>query len=232
MSDRDAAGRRTRRQFLAGASVAGAVGLAGCGALGGGGNGKETIVEGDWLDSLSNEPVDKESDGTLPTPVIGDPNADVVVMAFEDYACPHCAHYALEIFPDLASEYIEPGTIRYEHHEFPLPLTNASWRAPSAARAVQHTVGAKAYWTFSHSLFANQSNLGSSLYGDLAKKVGADPKTIKNAAAKKRFHETIKTDRQRGAKLGVRGTPTIFVNGTKLKRYDFETIKQAIESER
>lgn len=203
----------TRRRFLAGGAVAGTAGLAGCGAL----NSGETKTT-----------VGPDAE-TLPTPVRGNPDADVTVMAFEDYACGHCAAFVLDYLPNLISEYIEPGTIRYEHHDFPLPLSNESWRAPSAARAVQDTAGADAFWEFSHRLYKNQSDLGPSLYETLAEAVGADPKTVRSAAVDETYGTTVVADKQFGKSLGVDSTPTVFVNGTALDRYDFETISQAID---
>lgn len=214
MTHRDSAGRSTRRQFLAAGTVAGVMGLAGCGALGGGGSDRTTV------------PDDAE---TLPTPVLGDPDADVTVMAFEDYVCGHCRSYVLEEFPRLESEYIEPGTIRYEHHEFPLPMNQESWRAPNAARAVQDTVGDEAYWQFSHTLFENQDRLGPSLYEEVAAQVGADPGTVRTAAVEEHYETTVVADRQYGESLGIRGTPAIFVDGSKTSGYGFGTIKAAIE---
>lgn len=207
--------RSTRRQFLAGTAAAGVVGLAGCGGLGG------TDDDGTPV------PADAE---TLPTPVLGDPDADVTVMAFEDYVCPHCASYVLEVLPRLISEYVEPGTVRYEHHDFPLPLSDDSWRAPSAARAVQETVGPKAYWEFSRRLYANQSDLGPELYASLAEEVGADPETVRTAAVEQRYETTVRADRQYGRDLGVDSTPTVFVDGSAVGGYGFDTIAQAIEN--
>ncbi|WEL17471.1 Protein-disulfide isomerase [Halorhabdus sp. SVX81] len=202
----DSAARSTRRAFIGGLAVTGTVGLAGCSGLFGG--------------------------NTLPTPVRGDPDADVTVGVFKDYACGHCAAYTLEQLPALESEYIEPGVIRYEQYDLPIPLSQESWRAPNAARAVQDTVGLDAYWEFSHALFANQDRLGLGLYEELASEVGADPETVRSAAADRKYDPTVKESRQHGVDLGVDATPTIVVNGKTLKSYGFNTIVQAIEAER
>jgi len=204
----------TRRRFLASVAGASAVGLAGCGELGG--------------SDSDGTPVPSDAE-TLPTPVLGDPDADVTVMAFEDYACGHCASYVLQEFPQLIDEYVKPGQIRYEHHDFPLPLSQQSWRAPSAARAVQDTVGPEAYWQFSQSLYANQSSLGPELYATLAEEVGADPETVRTAAVEERYETTVRADRQYGDGLGVDSTPTVFVDGSALDSYAFDAISQAIE---
>ncbi|MFC7045436.1 DsbA family protein [Halobacteriaceae archaeon GCM10025711] len=186
----------SRRRLLVAAGAATA-GLSGCLGLGGG-------------PSASGDAVSE-----LPPPVRGDPEADVTVMAFEDYACPHCAHYVLNILPDVVSNYAEPGKIRYEHHDFPIPVDGVeSWRAGSAARAVQDTVGMDAFWEYSHKLYANQRNLGLDLYEQLAREVGAeDPGAIRAAAEANRYKPVLEADRQKGSDMGVGGTPTVFVNG-------------------
>lgn len=209
--------RSTRRAFLGGLTVAGTVGLAGCSALSGGETPTDTI--------------DPDAE-TLPTPVRGDPDADVTVEVFKDYACGHCAAYTLQVFPALQTEYIDPGTIRYEYYDRPLPLSVESWRAPNAARAVQDTVGVDAFWTFSHGLFANQGRLGPSLYAALASEVGADPDTVRSAAADRSYDATVRSSRQYAIDQGVDATPTIIVNGTMLDSYGFDAISQAIDAER
>jgi|AntRauTorcE11898_2_1112593.scaffolds.fasta_scaffold16077_2 protein-disulfide isomerase len=214
MRDFDSTDYSTRRRFLAGTAVAGAIGLAGCGNLGGTDIDKTTVPPGT---------------DTLPTPVLGDPDADVTVMAFEDYVCGHCASYVTGTFPDLLSEYVEPGRIRYEHHEFPLPLSDESWRAPNAARAVQDTVGAEAYWEYSKALYENQGDLGADLYETLAEQVGADPDTVRTAAVEEAYDATIVADREYGRSLGVDSTPSIFVDGSATRGYDFDTVAQAID---
>ncbi|CCQ32610.1 Membrane protein putative [Halorhabdus tiamatea SARL4B] len=215
----DNAARSTRRAFIGGLAIAGTAGLAGCSALSGDDDGIPTIT------------VDPETE-TLPTPVRGDPDADVTVAAFEDYACGHCATYVLEHLPSIVNDYVEPGVIRYEHYDFPLPLSQESLRAPSAARAVQDTVGLDAYWEFSHALFENQGRLGLSLYEELASEVGADPAVVRAAAEERRYDPTVAESRQYGLQRGVEATPTVIVNGTVLDSYAADVIAQAIEAER
>ena len=214
----------TRRGFLAGGAVIGSAGLAGCGILGGGDE-SVSIYEPD----VPTDTATPDSDGLLPTPVLGNPEADTTVLAFEDYVCGHCATYVTDHFSKLGPEYLDPETIRYEHHDFPLPLSAESNRAPNAARAVQDTVGSAAYWEYSQRLYRNQSDLGPDLYASLAEKVGADPDVVRDAAVNQRYSETIQADKQYGKSLNVDSTPTIFVNGTTLSGYDFETISQAID---
>lgn len=213
----DSSARSTRRAFLGGLAVAGSAGLAGCSALSG--------------DRPSAPTIDPETE-TLPTPVRGDPDADVTVAAFEDYACGHCATYVLEELPTVVADYVKPGIIRYEHYDLPLPLSQESLRAPSAARAVQDTVGLDAYWEFSHALFENQGRLGLSLYEELAGDVGADPEFVRTAAEERRYDATVAESRQYGMDQGIDATPSVVVNGQLLDSYAADAIAEAIEAER
>lgn len=235
---------RTRRRFLAGAATATAIGVAGCGS-----DGSDT--EDDPDDDT--EPTGNEtgpaatttagesdptttaaapaSDGVLDPPVAGDPEADVTVMVFEDYACPHCADYSLNVFPEIRSQYVDTEEIRYEFRDFPIPVSPESSRAANAARAVQDTVGDAAYYTYSKQLFENQSNLGLDTYESEANDVdGADPAAIRAAGAEESYTETVQADRQRGVEMGVGGTPEVFVDGSIVEGgATVENITDAIE---
>jgi len=93
-------------------------------------------------------------------PVIVDPEADVVVQAFGDFTCGHCATYKLEHFPTIREEYIDPGEVRYEHWDFPIPV-NETWAVPvaSAARGVGARQGAEAFFSFASTAYESQREL-------------------------------------------------------------------------
>jgi len=207
--------RPTRRAYLAGAATAAvgvAAGLAGC--LGGGGSGGST---GTTVDSL-------------PPPVQGDPNADVVVKVFEDFSCPHCREYELTVLPQLESAYVKPGTIRYEHHDFPIPVDKRwSWVVASAARGVQDHVGDAAFFEYSHSLFAHQTEYSLDLIASLAADVGADGKVIRRDAKDQTYRPVVEADRKQGVAMGLQGTPQVYVNGTMLSSHGYDAVSKAID---
>jgi protein-disulfide isomerase len=218
---------RTRRRFLAGSAAAGVAGLAGCGALNANESAPDTETPGD---SGTDEERPTEAADTLPAPSLGPEDAPVTVLAFEDYACPHCREYSLEVFPEIKSEYVDSGDVYYEFHDLPIPVTEQSEPAASAARAVQDTVGVEAFWTYSKSLFENQNSLGPDTYADLAAAVGADPETVRTAAVERRYADTVQADRAAGIERGISGTPGIIVDGgDPLGSYAVETVTGAIE---
>jgi len=215
-----------RRQFLAG-SAALATAIAGCSSNDGGSDPPELGTIADATPPSGDQP--------LPTPVAGDPDADVTVAAFEDYACPHCGTYSLEVFPQLAADYLESGDIRYEFHDFPIPVDEQrSWQAASAARAVQAGAGNQAYFVYAERLFRNQDALDLSTYESLTEGLSVDSSTVREAASDRRYDETVSADKQRGVDRGVDGTPIVFVDGEVVQWQEiaYDPVREAIEAAR
>ena len=219
---------RTRRSLLAGAASVGVVGAAGC--LGGGGGGStdggNTIDAGEYDCDLS-EPSDPDLDFR---PVIGDPEADVVVRAFEDFTCGHCATYKLEHFPAIREEYVAPGEVRYEHWDFPIPV-NEAWAVPvaSAARGVGARNGSEAFFEFASAAYESQGSYSGEAIGAAAETAGADPCAAVADAQFAAYEDASMSDRSEGQSMGVSGTPTIFVNGEAVADSRAETIAAAID---
>jgi protein-disulfide isomerase len=154
---------------------------------------------------------------------------------YEDYACPHCATYSESVYPQVRDDYLADGTIRYEFHDFPIPVDETvSWGAASAARAVQDTAGDEAYFTYSERLFANQNQLGPDTYADLTEGLEVDGETVRAAATGELYRPTVSGDREAGIDRGVEGTPTVFVNDERVEWSEiaYEPVQSAIEAAR
>ena len=95
---------RTRRGYLAAAAGVGLGATAGC--LGGGSGGANGCT-------IEDEPAVSE----LPAPTLGASDADVTVLAFEDFACPHCATFHQNVLPQLEEDYIDPGKVHFTYRE-------------------------------------------------------------------------------------------------------------------
>lgn len=177
----------------------------------------------------SADPTDKVE--SLPTPAIGRDDAPVTVRTFQDYACPHCRTFTLEVLPVLREEYVRPGRARVEHYDFPIPVDPTwSWQAPSAARAVQDRQGTTAFFEYCDRLYAHQDRLSPEVVADLARTVGADGSAVRKAAVTERYRPVIERDREHGKDAGVEATPTVFVGDERLPDYSYATISAAIEA--
>ena len=210
---------RTRRGYLAAAAGVGLGATAGC--LGGGSSGASGCT-------IEDEPTVSE----LAAPTLGPSDADVTVLAFEDFACPHCATYSLEVFPQIRSEYVESGVVRYEFHDFPIPVDERwSWQAASAARGVQDETDDETFFEYSHALFENQGDFSQARITELANDVEAPGCAIQADAVNETYRPVIEADRQRAIDRGAQGTPAIFVAGRAVSP-TYDAIASAIEAER
>ncbi len=203
--------RVTRREFVAtGIASAGIAGLAGC--LGDDEGG--VVLEG--------EPA-------LEVPVVGDPDADVTVMVFEDFSCPACRDFKLNSFPVLEEAYIEPGSIRYEHRDFPIPAGDWSWQVASAARSVYDNEGNDAFWAFTSRIY---EDLGEYSYEGIeaaADELELDGERVRRDTEEERYRDELETERERAADAGIGGTPTVVVDGEVVEEDIIETIDDALE---
>lgn len=153
----------------------------------------------------------------LPAPVKGDPGAAVTLAVFEDFACPHCADYNVEGLPELATEYVEPGEIRYEHRDLPIPVADpGSIQAANAARAVQDRHGDEAFWTYATALFERSGEIpggAPDLVAAIADEQGHDGEAIRTAALDRDYEATVQADREEAVELGVEATPSFVLDG-------------------
>lgn len=210
--------KTTRRALLAAAGGS-LISMTGClGSVTGGSGGGCDLSARDTVQSL-------------PRPSMGPDDAAVTIMAFEDFACPHCRTYHLEEFPSIESELVGDG-VRYEHYDFPIPVSQQwSWAAASAARAVQDSTDDATFFDYSKALFEEQDSYSMSLVQSLAEEAGADGCDVRAAAKNERYRPVLESDRQNGVDLGVRGTPTVFVNGQQVTA-TFGEVRRAVENAR
>lgn len=149
---------------------------------------------------------------TLPTPTLGDSEADLRLQIFEDYMCPHCASFNVDHFPPLREEYIDPGHIAYEYYDFPLPVNSYSRPAANIARYVQDELGIDAFWEYKAYVYQNQGDASSDVLVDGAVDLGTDADEA-DYARHGVYDPVITADREYGDELGVQGTPWVFLNG-------------------
>lgn len=166
----------------------------------------------------------------LPAPVRGSETASVTVAIYTDFACPHCQEFFLKEFPKVRQR-VSSGTARYVHHDFPIPVSEWSYKVASAARGVQNNTNTQslAFWKFAHMAFEHQNEYSLSLLSRLARNVEAPPQTIRRAAKKLPYCRLLKRERKRGIERGVEGTPTVFVHDRKLEAPTADELVKAIE---
>lgn len=160
-------------------------------------------------------------------PSIGPSNAPITIVEFSDYQCPFCRRWHEQVYESLLNAY--PGKIRmvYRH----LPLTSIHPDAFPAAEAAMCAGEQNAYWQFHEKLFSSDA-LGSSVYAKYADELGLDMDTFQSCISERRFQEAVQADLDFAVNLGVRSTPTFFINGLAIVgAQPLDIFKQVIDKE-
>jgi uncharacterized membrane protein/protein-disulfide isomerase len=171
----------------------------------------------------------------MPLPVAAD-GATVVVVKFNDYQCPPCKQTYLDYKPVIAKwRASHASAVKYIVKDYPLePECNPNapggqhLAACDAAVAVRLATERGRGDEMQAWLFDNQAQLTPALVRQGAKEVGRVPDFESRYAA---TIEQVKADINLGAQLGVRGTPTFFVNGVRIPGLRAEFFDAAIAYE-
>ncbi len=160
------------------------------------------------------------------TPVVGNKEAPVTIVEFVDFECPFCARY-YSALPDLVKQF--PDKVNYMIKNFPLTFQGQAVPAAKAAFAAGEQ---GKYAEMVQALFDHRKELAAEKYLQLAKELGLDVEKFKQDLTDKDkiYDEYIKADLLLGTKLGVKGTPTFFMNGKRTAARDLPSFMREIET--
>ncbi|MBI4873752.1 MAG: thioredoxin domain-containing protein [Acidobacteria bacterium] len=166
------------------------------------------------------------------TPIEGNPDSPVRVVAYEDLQCPDCATYRRMLDEKLLPAYKD--RVAFEHRDF--PLAKHAWARPAAAAArffqeINPEIGVE----YRRYALANRSQITTENFKErlaqFAKEHGVDPAKAAAAPDEARYQELVDRDLQDGVARGVSKTPTVFVNGQPfVETFSFEELSKAIEA--
>ncbi|MGE5244163.1 MAG: vitamin K epoxide reductase family protein [Betaproteobacteria bacterium] len=155
--------------------------------------------------------------------VVPKDGAKVLIVKFNDFQCPPCRQSYLAYKSIIAKYQTEqPGAVKYVFLDYPLSSECNAYVAgggphPSACEAAVAVRLARTHnreVAMEEWLFANQP----SLTPDLVKQAAHDVGDVNDWDAKYASTlELVKGDIAYGHELGVRSTPTFFVNGVKIE---------------
>jgi protein-disulfide isomerase len=143
-------------------------------------------------------------------PAIGPASAPITVLAYSDFECPFCSK-AVPVLKQLEQDY--KGKIRIAFKHQPLPFHNNAHMAAQASLAA-HEQGK--FWQFHDKLFENQRALDRPSLEKYAQELGLNTAKFKAALDSGKFKDKVDQDSKEGTAVGASGTPTFFINGTKL----------------
>jgi len=153
--------------------------------------------------------------GAEPPHIRGNANAPVTVEEFGDFQCPSCGTY----YPELKKIEAEFGDrLRVIFRENPLvPMHEHSLLAAQAAEAAG-LQGEDKFWAMHDKLYENQTTWTPAkdlvpIFVDYAKQIGLNPDQFMKDLNGEKVAQRIFQDGKRSHALGIRSTPTFFVNG-------------------
>ena len=161
-------------------------------------------------------------------PAIGPEGAAITIVEFSDYECPYCRSWHSEVFAKLMEEY--PQQVRLVYRDFPLSSIHAN--AVPAAEAANCANEQGKFWPFHNKLFSMELGLSDQAYQEYATSLGLNVQSFLECVESDRYQEEVQADYQFAADLGVRSTPTFFINGIAVVgAQPFEVFQEVIDKE-
>ncbi len=170
---------------------------------------------------------------------MGNPNAPVKVVAYEDFQCPSCRIYTEQVESMLIQNEIKNGQVYYQFRNFPIiDRSSTTKESHQAANAALCAADQGKFWEYHGMLYANQEgeNVGSFTDKRLqafAQTLGLNMSEFNSCFSADTHQNQIDADYQAGQQAGVTGTPSVFVNGKEVSPGyipTYDQMKQAIQA--
>lgn len=166
-------------------------------------------------------------------PSLGPANAPVTIVEFGDLECPDCRMEAPILRHNVRETFA--SQVRLYFKDFPLGSIHPWARAAAiAGRCVYHQ-DAKAFWDFYDWIYENQQeiepdNLNSKVLA-WAGQNGLDARRLGGCIETEASEPEVDRSLAEGRSLGVRGTPTLFINGRKIGGLAWPDLELVIRKE-
>lgn len=169
-------------------------------------------------------------------PFQGNADANVTVIEFGDYSCPHCRRFESGAHQQLEENYINTGEVKFYWINYAF-LGPESTDAAVASECVYNQAGnSEEFWSFHSNVFDYQGDpdWGSTdLFVQIAEESTENVNTdeLRSCISGQETIDEVQSDRAQGSNNGVTGTPSVFVNGERIPNNQYSSIKAAIEQE-
>lgn len=157
----------------------------------------------------------------------GSKDAPITLVEFTDFQCPFCSK-AVATVKEVMRQY--PGKVRWVFRDFPIASLHPN--APKAAEAARCAGEQGKFWEYHDLLFDSQNQTTTADFKRFAEQLKLDPKGFGQCLDTGKHQAAVDADVQDGARLGITGTPTFFINGRILVgAQPLENFKKVIEAE-
>ncbi|MDH4319035.1 MAG: thioredoxin domain-containing protein [Desulfobulbaceae bacterium] len=158
------------------------------------------------------------------SPFKGNPNAPVTIVIFSDFQCPYCKS-ARTLIDQVAAANKDTLKIVFKN----LPLRMHELAEPAAKAALAANAQGK-FWEMHDALF-DEPNLSMIKLIELAQKIGLDMVQFNKDMQGEAIRKQLDMDMQAAQDADVSATPTLFINGRKIKDRSVEAIQSMINQQ-
>jgi protein-disulfide isomerase len=148
-------------------------------------------------------------------PALGSADAPVTLVEFSDFTCPYCqlVRPALEGFVEARK-----GRVKLVYKPFPIETHPG---ALELAQAGEWARDQNLFWPMHDALFASPGSHGPDELATIAHDLGGDGKALAAALADGRYLPKVRASQAEARAAGIKGTPTLFLNGRMLVLMDY-----------
>lgn len=171
-----------------------------------------TTAEGSTI--IAPSVVDRSEVESGDDPAEGPPaqEAKLTIVEFADFQCPFSKDEAT-IYRTLMRKYGD--RVRFVYRDYPLESLHPD--AKQAALAAECAREQGKFWAYHDKLYVNAPALAFPDLTGYAEQAGLDPVQFEKCLVDERYKDKVAADEALAAKLGLRGTPTFFLNGQRVE---------------
>jgi len=144
-------------------------------------------------------------------PALGPDDAIVTLVEFSDYECPYCIRHFQQTMPQIQTNFINTGRIRYVFRDYPIDeLHPGAIRAHEVARCALEQDPSK-FWVLHRTLFTPPGSHTKEMLDAHVRDAGLNPESVQTCVANGRVTAAIRDTAKLASSLGADGTPAFFV---------------------
>lgn len=163
--------------------------------------------------------------------VLGQSNAPVTVIEYASLMCGHCRDFHTQVVPPMVRDWVQTGRVRYVLRD--MPWDNLALGMAATARCAP----AAQYYPLVSALFEAQTKVAEAsdkvgAIAGVAAMAGMSRGQVE-ACIRDPGYQALSTGMKNDAmsKLSVRGTPTLFVNGTRVDGFvDYKDFSKTLSA--
>ena len=146
----------------------------------------------------------------------GDPDAPVTIIEYSDFECPFCQRHVLTVYPQLVSQHVDAGNVRYVFRNY--IAVPSHYSAPAAAVASLCAAQQDQFWPMHDLLFERVGDWNSNpaeapeVLAQYAAELGLDADAFVECQADPAVATQVQRETEEALALGSQGTPSFFVN--------------------